>query len=277
MKKLFYMLVCVLLVAMVAVTVFADGSAEMTIGASESTVYREDTVSFTVTISSVEDCRSAGIALSYDKNVFEFVSGKCSLTGTALANFSDGTGVFAYSSAKAVSGEIFTFQLKVKSDAALGDYSITANGSTRNSDGAIPTTVNPLSITVGGSDTTPTEGTEPVDGDATAPTEGTRPSPENVSTEATKPLREDPDPAEATKSGSEDTVPTEETNLGSEDTTVSIEDTESVGQDTVPTEAKTAADGVPPQSGFPWWILAAGGAIAIGGVVFFVVRKKNSD
>lgn len=148
MKKVYRVLLCVLLLAAMAVTVSAAASAQMTVSASKTTAYRGDTIEFTVRISTVDDCRSAAFMLTYDKDVFEFVSGSCSLSGTSLANFSSGTGTFAYSSGTTVSGEIFTFRLKVKSDAVIGDYRISANVNTRDSNGAIPTTVNSLSITV---------------------------------------------------------------------------------------------------------------------------------
>ena len=95
MKKLLSVILCVLLLAATVVTVSATASAQMTVSANNTTVYRGDTIDFTVNISSVEDCRSAAFMLSYDSSVFEFVSGSCSLSGTSLANFSSGTGTFA--------------------------------------------------------------------------------------------------------------------------------------------------------------------------------------
>lgn len=148
MKKLLSVILCVLLLAATVVTVSATASAQMTVSANKTTVYRGDTIDFTVNISSVEDCRSAAFMLNYDSSVFEFVSGSCSLSGTSLANFSSGTGTFAYSSGTTVSGQIFTFRLKVKSDAGFGSHSISANVNTRDSNGAIPTSVNSVGITV---------------------------------------------------------------------------------------------------------------------------------
>ena len=148
MKKLLSVLLCILLLAALAVTVSATASAQMTVSAAKTTVNRGDTINFSVSISAVEDCRSAAFMLSYDQSVFEFVSGQCTLSGTALANFSAGTGTFAYGSGTAVSGQIFTFQLKVKDNAEIGNYNISANVNTRDSSGAIPTTVNTVRISI---------------------------------------------------------------------------------------------------------------------------------
>ena len=148
MKKFTAIFLCVLLLGAMAVTVHATDSAHMTIGASDTTAYRGDTIDFTVSISTVEDCRSAIFMLAYDTSVFEFVSGSCSLSGTTLASFSSGTGTFAYSAGTTVSGQIFTFRLRVKDGAAVGSSSVTANVNTRTSSGEIPTSVNSVSITV---------------------------------------------------------------------------------------------------------------------------------
>ncbi len=241
MKKLCCILVCILLAAAMAVTAAAATSAEMTISASETKVLPGDTVSFSVSVSQVEDCRSAGFMLNYDKNVFEFVSGKCSLSETALADFSDDSGVFALGSSATVSGEIFTFQLKVKNDTALGEYSISANGNVRTSAGAISTTVNALTVTVSGEGAAQTEQTESA-------------------------VTQDEEPEIA---ATQDAVPTEETEAN--ETTVPTMETEN----TAPQEKlESVEDPAPDRNTFPWWLLIVGAVAAIGGVVFVLLKKK---
>ncbi len=142
MKKILNILLCILLLTATVMTVSATTSAQMTVQADKPSSYRGDTITFSVTISTVDDCRSAAFMLNYDSSVFEFVSGNCTLSGTALANFSNGTGTFAYASGTRVSGEIFTFKMRIKDDAKFGSYTISANVNTRDSNGAIPTTVN---------------------------------------------------------------------------------------------------------------------------------------
>ena len=148
MKRLTAALICILLLLSMICPVFAAGSAAMNVSGSKSSAYQGDTIDFTVTISTVENCRSAAFMLNYDSSVFEFVSGKCTLSGTTLANFSDGTGTFAFAEGTTVSGKIFTFTLRVKNSAAIGSSTISANVNTRDENGAIPTSVNTLTINI---------------------------------------------------------------------------------------------------------------------------------
>lgn len=243
MRKLCSVLGCIFLMAAMVVTAAAAASAAMTISASKTEALRGETVSFSVSVSPVEDCRSAGVILDYDKNVFEFVGGKCTVKDTVLADFSDGSGVFALGSSATVSGEIFTFQLKVKDDADLGEYRISADGRIRDSNGAIATTVNVLTVTVSGKDAAQTDKTEsvPTQGKETEPTETEIPA------------------------------PTEET--GTIGATVSAGETEN----TTPGQTQESVDPpVPADNSSPWWIVIAGAVAAIGGVVF-VVLKKNKE
>ena len=148
MKRLTALFLCFVLLASLTLPVYATDSVSMTVSGSKSTAYRGDTIDFSVSISTVEDCRSAAFMLVYDTSVFEFVSGRCTLSGTALASFSNGTGTFAYSTGTTVSGQIFTFTLRVKDSAPIGSATISANVNTRDSAGAIPTSVNSLTIKV---------------------------------------------------------------------------------------------------------------------------------
>lgn len=172
MKKLTYILICTCLVAALVVTALAAGSAQMTINAPKEKVAPGETVAFTVTLSAVENCRSAGVKLSYDEDVFEFLEGSCSLKDVVIASFKDGTGVFTFGEPVAVAGEIFTFRLQVKETAAAGSYSIAAKGNVRDAEGAIDTTVKGVSLSVMTEATVQTEPLHPV----TLPQEETEPA-----------------------------------------------------------------------------------------------------
>lgn len=126
MKKRYIWIACLLLIAALAIPVFA--AAEVTLSASKNAAYRAEEITVTVSVSAVEGCKKGGIELSYDAGVFELVSGNWLLENTALKDFSVSTkdGVFAYSDAAAISGEIFQFTLRVREDAAFGDSSVTA-------------------------------------------------------------------------------------------------------------------------------------------------------
>ena len=145
MKRISAILVCVLLVAAIAVTAFA-AAPEMTITAAKTSVSRGETVDFTITLSEVANLRSAMIDLVYDKNVFEFVEGTCTVPGAALPDFFNGNGVFMLNSATTFSGQIFTFKMKVKDNAAFGTTTITGTPTVRDNNGpvagATATTVN---------------------------------------------------------------------------------------------------------------------------------------
>lgn len=152
MKKITAILVCLLLVASLAVTAFAADPVVITVTPAKTTVANGETIDFSVTMTELANCRSAGITLTYDEAVFEYVSGACTLTGTTLANFGviggKLSGSFAFAAGTTVSGEIFTFKMKVKADAPLADTTIEVAGSARNVDGAVETTLPNVNMTV---------------------------------------------------------------------------------------------------------------------------------
>lgn len=148
MRKIITLLLCLVMVAAMTVTVFATDSATMSFRASSSTVHRGDTVTITVSLSSVEDCRSAGFAHSFNTSVFEFVSGSCTLSGVAMGSVNSSAASFAYGSGTAVSGQVFTYTLKVKDDAPYGTYSVSGTANVRDTNGSISTSVSAASITV---------------------------------------------------------------------------------------------------------------------------------
>lgn len=243
MKKLIYILICVLLTAALTVTVFAAENAEMTLNTVKKSVNPGETVAFTVTLAAMEDCRSAGFKLSYDEAVFEFLDGSCSLKDTIISSFKDGTGVFTYGDPVPVSGEIFEFRLKVKQGVAAGNYHITAKGSARNTDGAVATKVSGVTVAV-------TEGTTATTQPAvaeTVPVKQTGPA----ETEATI-------PENATEPVPKETKPAMDTPMAPPETAV-----HTIG---AAPEAQRA--------GFPWWTLAAAVVIlAAGGAALYKRRK----
>lgn len=148
MKRLFSILVTLTLVLAMASPVFAAESAQMTISASKSTAVPGETVDFTVSISQVDDCRSGGIVISYDSAVFEYVSGRCLVSGAVMSDFSGGTGVFAFSEGISLSGDIFQFTLKVRSDAPVATSPVSGSPSVRTGAGQLSCGISGTSITV---------------------------------------------------------------------------------------------------------------------------------
>jgi len=147
-KRIILIISALLLIMVIAVPAFAAGTAKITVTPSKTTVYRGDTVSFTVSTSSVANCKSAGIVVSFDTSVFEMVRGKCLIDAT-MSDFTDNIGSMAFKPEKTVSGNIFQFTLKVKSDAKLASTaSVSCTASVRDSAGALTTNVTPGKVTV---------------------------------------------------------------------------------------------------------------------------------
>ena len=150
MKKLSILVIIVLIIGMLAVPVLAAQSATMTVSASKTTVNRGDTITVTVSTSAVSNCTSGGFMFSFDKNVFEYVSGSAVLSGytagvsTAAGNVA---GYFMNGNAT-VQGSIFQITLKVKDAAAFGTYSISGTPSLTAADGAVSCSAGSVSITV---------------------------------------------------------------------------------------------------------------------------------
>ena len=127
-KPILSIIICVILLTILAVPVLAAQSATMSVSASSPTVNRGDTITITVSTTAVQNCTSGGFMFSFDKNIFEYVSGS-SLSGvsgytagvsTAVGNIA---GYFMNGNAT-VQGDIFQITLKVKDTAALGTYTI---------------------------------------------------------------------------------------------------------------------------------------------------------
>lgn len=127
MKRIISILVCLILLALLAVPAFAAG-AQFGMSASSSNLKRGDTVTFSVRISASEAYTSAGLKLSYDTSAFELVSGSCSVPGATLNSFKNGF-AFGFSEATAYSGGVGSFTLRVKATAPIKSYTVSGTGS----------------------------------------------------------------------------------------------------------------------------------------------------
>ena len=150
MKKASILVCLMLVITILAVPVLAAQTATMSVSASKSTAYRGDTVTVTVSASAVENCTSGGFMFSYDKNVFEYVSGSATLSGytsgisTAAGNVA---GYFMNGNAT-VQGGIFQITLKVKDNAAFGSYTISGVPNMSAADGAVSCGAGSTTVTV---------------------------------------------------------------------------------------------------------------------------------
>lgn len=145
MKKTLSVVMCVLLLCALAAPVAAAGSARMSLSSSSGTLYRGDSFTISVYLTNDQAVGRGGIVLSYDTSVFEFVGGSCNVSGATLAEVSAGRngGVFALEEDRVVSGTIFTINMRVKSGAAFGNYTISGTASMD-----VSCSVNGTSVTV---------------------------------------------------------------------------------------------------------------------------------
>lgn len=147
MKKVFSIILCLLLAAALAVPVFADGSASFSMSASSKTLYHGDTVTLTVSASSSAEATSYGLKLSYNSDVFELVSGNTAASGALLNSFKNGF-AFMFQSPTAYSGSVGTVTLRVKENVPEGSYTISGNASVLNGTEAVSASGCSVSITV---------------------------------------------------------------------------------------------------------------------------------
>ena len=150
MKKLSIFLVLLLTLSLLAVSVLAAQTATMTVTVSDSSVTRGDTFTVIVNISSVDNCEAAGFMFDYDASVFEYIDGRALIsdaTGAGITTVNNIlAGWFAKEGGMAIQGDLFEVTLKVKDNAAFGEYTISGIGSINS--GAINCATNAATITV---------------------------------------------------------------------------------------------------------------------------------
>lgn len=123
MKKLFYVMVCLMLVGVMALSVAAAGSSA-SIAPSSDQLDRGDTFTIVAELSNSDPIKLATIVLEFDEKAFELVGGTCHVDGTmlGLVKPDQKVGTLMLQNAAVVTGKIFTFEFKVKSDAPYGTY-----------------------------------------------------------------------------------------------------------------------------------------------------------
>jgi len=132
MKKCISFLICLLLVCVLAVPAMAADSIQFSMSASSQSLYRGDTVTITVKVSGNASCTQYGLKLSIDKDIYEVVSGECTVSGALIKTFDPDKGfVVMYPSDNPTvpSGTVGTFTLKVKEDAEFGSANVSGTAS----------------------------------------------------------------------------------------------------------------------------------------------------
>ncbi len=125
MKKILIGILCMCLLAALAVPAMAAGTLKLSV--SDSSVHRGETFTVTVSVSGVDAYKRGGITVSYDSK-FTLTKGEWLIDGAFFTEFdvSDKVGTFVFSEAKKLSGSVFKLTFKANSDAKFesGDISV---------------------------------------------------------------------------------------------------------------------------------------------------------
>ena len=131
MKKIISILIALMLAVALAIPAFAV-SGRVSLSTSASTLYGGDTFTVTASLSSSDEIALGTVVLSYDSSVFEMTGGACHVANTSIGKVisEQKVGTFMLSGdPQVISGKIFTFYMKVKDCAAVGNYTISSNAS----------------------------------------------------------------------------------------------------------------------------------------------------
>ena len=150
MKKIITILVCVLVLGAMVSGVFADNTASMTIKASKDSVSPGEKVTFTVSVSKLDSCTSAGIILGFDSSVYEMDSWECLVSSAMMPSYDPATKLLSFANqGAALEGDIFKFTLKVKDSAKKADANVSGTPYLRNSAGTISATIKGTTVSIG--------------------------------------------------------------------------------------------------------------------------------
>lgn len=149
MKKLFSLIVAVIMVASLCVTGFAAGNS-ISCTASKTELKVGETVSVSVTLTNSDPFKAFGLSFEYNSNVFEFVNGEWFIQGALLKDVdkTKNKAAVAYKDQTVQNGEVFTFEFKVKGGAEVGAYDITVVPTMKNGADVINITGDTVKITV---------------------------------------------------------------------------------------------------------------------------------
>lgn len=131
MKKIIPILLCVLLISVLALSVSAEGSS-VALTPSAANLERGGTFTITADLTNTESINLCSVVLTFDTEVFELVGGSYAegaAFGQVAMKNQYAAGTLMLGSATKLSGKVFTFEFKVKDNAALGTYTFTPTAS----------------------------------------------------------------------------------------------------------------------------------------------------
>ena len=126
MKKIYLVILCLALVAAVAITAMASGTYTVALTADKTTANPGNEITVTVSVTAVTG-QSGGLTVTYDEASLELTGGSFLIENTALSDFSvaQKNGVFILSGGKEISGDFARLTFKVKEDAPFNPTQIT--------------------------------------------------------------------------------------------------------------------------------------------------------
>ena len=251
MKKIYFFLLSVILIAALAVTAFAAGKVTFTMTASEEELSAGDSFTLTVSCASDTEATSYGLMLKFDEAVFEVVGGEVMVDDALVKSFGAGTAhgfAFMFEEATAYSGQVGTAVLKVKASAPAGSYTITGAASVKNGSQIVEAEDCAVTVTVS----------------------------ENLVTQESTATSEPLDVGEILESVPALSVDKAVVEDVLEGTVPVIEETPNPGADSTLTIGAMPEEKNEEDEGFPAWIfLVAAGVIAVAGIIGFVIVKKK--
>ena len=151
LTKLLVVFIAVLMLGIATtITVFADTSTSAYVS-SDTNVYREEEITFTVGINNGDEIRSILVIPEYDSESFELIGGDWTLSNeNEFADFSvsSGDAVILFKSGISVDGNVLTFTLKTKNDAVFGTYSVSAEVVITDSQGTSTLNTSPATVQI---------------------------------------------------------------------------------------------------------------------------------
>lgn len=149
MRKIFSLLICVLLIGTLAMQASATTGAVFSLSANKTTVYKGEEVTVTVTVDITEPATSFGLTPSFDTSKFEFVSATC-VPGRGNGFVSGGVLLVMLDTANpsTYSGNVGTYTLRAKADCADVSFALSGTPAVKNGTAVIDAAVSPATVTV---------------------------------------------------------------------------------------------------------------------------------
>lgn len=252
MKKLRVIAILLLLTAFMAAPVFAAaGKARIT--TDTLTVSQGESFTLTVELTDADKIKIGTAALIYDTAALELLGGKCLVEGVAVGQIVEdkNAGTFLLMDATAVSGDIFTFEMRARENASAGDYTVQLKMAVGVTKGEyIDATGTVVTVTESSPDATQTAPTE------NAPDTGNTPDSDPVDTQPAD-VQQTPDGTASQEA--EGSLP------------ANTAGNAAAGEDT----RQETADEAKPE--FPWWILIAVLVVAAAAGAFVILNKKKAN